>query len=59
MYIIETVDKFGVFDGGVIVNSWYNACFYYNNQKKTNKKAKSIVLKEFNTNKLLAEYKGA
>ena len=58
MYIIETVDKFGVFDGGTIINNWYNAWFYYNRQKKNNPKAKHIVLKEFNTKKLLAEYKG-
>lgn len=56
MYIIETVDYQGNFDGGVIVNNWYNAWFYYNHQKKNNPKAELIQLKEFNSKKVLAQY---
>ena len=56
MYIIETVDKLGVFDGGFVVKTAFNAMFYYNRQKKLNPNAQSIVLKELNTNKIVAKY---
>ena len=55
MYIIETIDYQGSFDGGIIVNNLYNAWFYYNRQKKNNPKAELIQLKEFNSKKVLAK----
>jgi hypothetical protein len=56
MYIIETVDFKGNFDGGIIVNTWYNAWFYYNRQKKNNPRAELIQLREFNSKNVLAQF---